>query len=145
MKSNVKIKSMNRVILAVLVATSIAIAPLIATAGNKPDATIDISANNGAIGLGYAKGIGTLYFRGTSYPLQVEGLTVDELEPITITGSGEVYNLTRVDDLEGNYFALPTDATLGCARQGIAMRNQRGVVIELHEPTENPAVKLSID
>ena len=136
---------MNRILSAFLVSTSLAFAPLIAHAGDTPDATINISAKRGALGVGYTQGHGTLHFNGSNYAVLVEGLSVGELGAVTITASGEVYNLVRVDDLDGNYVAVSAGAALGGGMEGTAMRNQKGVVIRLHETTEGADVNLSIN
>jgi hypothetical protein len=117
----------------------------VAGAADTPDATVDFSARRGAIGIGYAEGTGTLHFRGSDYPFEVRGLTVGEIGAVSMTATGDVYNLTRVDDLNGSYIAGSAGAAVGKGSEGTAMRNHNGVVIRLRGTTEGVDVRLSID
>ena len=136
---------MKRILSAVAISVSLAAAPLMTYAAGTPDATIDISANKGAIGVGYVEGKGTLHFQGQNYPVSLQGLTVGEVGWEALTATGEIYNLTRVDDLNGNYIAVSAGAALGGGAEGTAMQNQNGVVVKLHGTTEGADVNLSID
>ena len=133
---------MNRIRSAAFVFIVVLSASPGAGAADTPDATMDFSAKRGAIGIGYTEGHGTLHFRGSDYPFEVRGLTVGEIGAVSMTATGDVYNLTRLDDLEGSYVAGSAGAAVG---EGTAMRNHNGVVIRLRGTTEGVDVRLSID
>jgi len=137
---------MKRLLSSVLVAATLVTAPLLATAADsRPDATIDISGNTVAVGVGYSKAHGTLHFDGKSYPVQLEGLSVGSVGAATITASGDVYHLAKLADFDGNYTAVSAGATLGGGGAATTMQNQNGVVIELRSTTEGAQLNLSVD
>jgi len=135
----------NRILSAIVVSATFVFAPLASSAAGTPDATLDLSGSRGAVGVGFVRASGTLHFQGQDYPVQVQGLTVGEVGGATITASGEVFNLSSINDLDGNYVAVSAGAALGGGGGGTAMQNQNGVVIKLRGTTQGADVRLSID
>jgi hypothetical protein len=136
---------MNRILSAIVVFATFASASLLSNAADTPDATLDISGNRVAVGVGIVQASGTLHFQGQNYPVRVQGLTVGEVGGGTITATGDVYNLSSLNDLDGNYVAASAGAALGGGSGGTAMQNQNGVVIKLRGTTQGADVRLSID
>lgn len=137
---------MKRIASTLLVFASLASVSLLATAAdNNPDATIAISGNTVAVGAGYTQGNGTLHYGGHSYSVRLEGLSVGSVGAASITASGNVYHLTRLEDIDGNYTAVSAGVTLGGGGAASSMQNQNGVVIELHSTTEGVHANVSID
>ena len=137
---------MKRLLSAILVAVCLAVVPLLASAqATKPDATIDIAGNSVAAGIGYTQTDGTVHYQGKSYPVRLEGLSLGEVGAQKISATGEVYNLSRLDDLNGNYAAASAGAALGGGGVETTMRNQNGVEIRLHGKAEGVDLKLSVD
>jgi hypothetical protein len=136
---------MNRILATILVFATLSLAPLLSNAAGTPEATLDISGNRVAVGVGYVQASGTLHFQGLDYPVRVRGLTVGEVGGDTITATGDVYNLSKLDDLNGNYVAVSTGAALGGGSDGTAMQNQNGVVVKLRATTQGADLNLSID
>jgi hypothetical protein len=136
---------MNRVLAAIFVFATLALAPLLSVAAGAPDATLDLSGSRGAVGVGFVQASGTLHFQGKDYPVDVKGLTVGEVGGGTVTAIGEVYNLSKLNDVNGNYAAVSAGAALGGGGEGTAMQNQNGVVIKLRTTTQGADVNLSID
>ena len=136
---------MNRIVSAVFVFATLALAPLLSVAADPPTATLDISGSRGAVGVGYLQASGTLHFQGQDYPVQVQGLTVGELGGGTFTATGDVYNLRKLSDLDGNYIAGSAGAALGGGSDGTAMQNLNGVVIKLRTSTQGADLNLSVD
>ena len=136
---------MNRILAAIFVFATLALAPLLSNAADTPDATLDISGTRVAVGVGIVQASGTLHFHGQNYPVRVHGLTVGELGGGTITATGEVYNLSNLNDLNGNYVAVSAGAALGGGSDGITAQNQNGVVIKLRGTTQGADVNFSID
>ncbi|HEU5259577.1 MAG TPA: hypothetical protein VFU28_26505 [Vicinamibacterales bacterium] len=136
---------MNRILSVAAIFLAFAFAPLASNAAGTPDATLDISGSRGAIGVGYVKASGTLHFHGQDYPVQVQGLTVGEVGGGTFTATGDVYDLSKLSDLDGDYVAASAGAALGGGSEGIAMQNQNGVLIRLRGTTQGADLNLSID
>jgi hypothetical protein len=137
---------MNRILSSIIVSLSLASAPLLAAADDaKPDATIEISGKTVAAGVGYTQGNGTLHYGKQSYALRLEGLSVGSVGAASVTASGNVYHLARLEDLDGSYTAISAGATVGAGGAVSAMQNQKGVVIELQSTTEGVHANVSID
>ena len=56
----------------------------------KPDATLTLSEGSVAAGVGFSCGNGVLTYKGKTYPVQVEGLSVGEVGVTRATAKGEV-------------------------------------------------------
>src|SRR5262249_41284592 len=71
-----------------------------------PDATVEFSGGSVAAGIGWTWGSGTLTYKGIKHPFSVSGLSVGlSAGAASMTASGSVYNLKRIEDFNGNYTA----------------------------------------
>ena len=113
-----------------LVTSLLALFPAMA-ADQAPDGTIELSGGSVAVGIGYSWGSGKLVFQGKQYSLKVEGLSIADVGVSDYTATGSVYNLKKLQDIEGTYAAATAGATVGGGVSGAAMRNQNGVLIQL--------------
>ena len=111
----------------------------------KPDATLELSEGTVAVGIGFSWGKGTLTYQGKKYPVKVEGLSVGEVGVNRATAVGNVYKLTKLADFDGNYVAGGAEATIGGGAGITAMKNQKGVVIELKSTTQGASLKLAAE
>ena len=111
----------------------------------KPDATLTLTEGSVAVGIGYSWGKGTLSYQGKTYPVKVEGLSVGEVGIQTATATGNVSNLKKLEDFNGNYVAGAAGATVGGGAGVTAMKNQNGVVIELKSTTQGASLKLAAE
>jgi len=136
---------MNRTLAAVLVSVSLACAAPFAAAAEKPDATIEVSGDTVAVGVGFTEAKGTLHYRGKSYPVALKGVSAGQVGVSNFTAVGEVYHLARVHDLDGNYTSVSAGAALAGGGTGSAMQNQKGVVINLRATTEGVDLRFSVD
>jgi len=116
---------------------------LAAAQAQKPDATIELSEGSVAIGIGFSWGKGTLTYQGKKYPVKVEGLSVGEVGVTRATAAGDVKNLKKLADFDGNYVAAGAGGTVGGGASISAMKNQNGVVIELKSTTQGASLKLA--
>jgi len=117
----------------------------------KADANIELESTSVAAGVGFSWGKGELHYKGTTYNLAVDGLTVGSVGASSIKAAGKVYHLNKLEDFDGNYTAVVGGATIGGGGGGLAMKNQNGVVVELVATTQGVSltagvsgVKLSI-
>jgi hypothetical protein len=100
-----------------------------AQAADKPSGTIRFHGGSVAFLAGVNWGGGTLYFRGKAYPLEISGLSVGAIGVKSYDLRGTVYNLHRVEDIEGTYAAGNASATVGGGAGLLSMKNGAGVAI----------------
>ena len=97
----------------------------------KPDATIDIKSKQVSLIIGLGWGSGTLKYKGEEYPIKARGF---ELGSVGISASdmtGNVYNLNKVEDIEGSYTAVGVAAAVGTGASSVRTKNDKGVVMEV--------------
>jgi len=111
----------------------------------KPDATVKLTEGTVAVGIGFSWGKGTLTYKGKTYPLKVEGLSVGEVGIDRATATGNVYNLKKIEDFSGNYTAGSAAGTVGGGAGITKMKNQNGVVIDLKSTTQGASLKLAAE
>ena len=109
-------------------------------ADKTPDATLRLSAGSVAVGIGVNWGSGTLSYHGKEYPVDVKGLSVGDVGVTKIEASGSVYNLSNLDDFDGNYTAVGAGLTVAGGAGAAAMKNQHGVTVELVSTTQGVRV-----
>jgi hypothetical protein len=93
----------------------------------QPDATLKLSGGSVAAGIGFSWGSGTLTYKGKSYPISVNGLSLGKVGITGATATGEVYNLKRLQDFDGHYNAAGVGMTIAGGGTAAAMKNQNGV------------------
>jgi hypothetical protein len=108
----------------------------------KPDATLKLSGGSVAAGLGVSWGGGTLTYKGKDYPISVTGISVGDVGVTKLEASGSVYNLTKLEDFDGNYTAAAAGATLAGGASAVAMKNQNGVKVNLVATTQGVKIVL---
>jgi hypothetical protein len=119
----------------------------IATADEKkaePDGTIELESTSVAAGVGFAWGKGKLHYKGKTYDLAVDGLTVGSVGASSIKASGKVYHLNKLEDFDGNYAAVVGGATVGGGGGGLAMKNQNGVEVEVVATTQGVSLTAGV-
>lgn len=108
------------------------------------DATIELESTSVAAGVGISWGKGELHYKGKTYSLEVDGLTVGSVGASSIKAKGDVYHLTKLEDFDGNYAAVVGGATVGGGGGGLAMKNQNGVVVELVATTQGVSLTAGV-
>jgi hypothetical protein len=84
-----------------------------------------------------AVGGGTLFYRGRSYRFTINGLGVGGIGASKINASGDVYQLTRVADLEGVYGQVRLGWALANQGDGrLWLQNDKGVILRLRTKRE---------
>ncbi len=97
-----------------------------------PSGTVEITSTSIAAGLGINWGDGTLTLPdGSKHKFSVENPKVAAVGVSTVKATGSVYNLKRVQDLEGVYRAAEAGIAIGAGVSGMTMKNEHGVVIHL--------------
>lgn len=109
----------------------------------KPDATIQFSGGAVAAGIGWSWGKGTLTYKGKDYPISVKGLSLGKVGITGVTASGEVLNLKRLEDFDGNYTGVGAGITLAGGRSAVTMKNQNGVRVRVISTTRGADITIS--
>jgi hypothetical protein len=116
--------------------------PVVAN-GAAPDGRVSLSATSVAAGIGWVWGNGKLQFKGQESSFKISGLSVVDAGVASITASGEVYNLTRLQDFGGNYTVASAGIALGGGAGASYLKNEHGVVIKLVETTQGLRLNLA--
>lgn len=106
------------------------------------DALVEFSGGSIAAGIGFSWGSGTLTQAGKTYPLKIDGLTVAAVGITKATAWGKVFNLKQLSDINGTYVAVGTGATVGGGGAALAMKNDKGVLIDLYTTTQGASLSL---
>jgi hypothetical protein len=101
-----------------------------------PDAILKLSGKSVAAGVGFSWGSGTLSYKGKEYPVSVSGLTVGAVGVASVTATGNVWNLSKLEDFDGNYTGTGAGAAVGGGSSVLALRNSGGVGIEMITTTK---------
>ena len=127
-------RNMNKRALVIwsLVLGCVGMGSLVLAATPQSSGTVQISSSAVAAGIGVTWGDGTLKYRDQSYAFSVNGLSVADLGISSITASGEVSNLNKIEDFSGNYAAGEAGVALAGGPSDVVMKNENGVVIRLH-------------
>jgi hypothetical protein len=111
----------------------------------KPDATVKMTGKAVSAGVGYSWGSGVLTYQGKDYPFSISGLTAVNVGVSSATLAGEVFNLKKIDDFNGNYTSAGAGATVAGGGGAMTMKNQNGVVMNVAGTTKGLSFKLGVD
>jgi len=109
----------------------------------EPDATIELTQGQVAVGIGWNWGEGVLTYKGQKYPVTVKGLSVIDIGISKATAFGKVYGLKSLEQFNGNYTSATAEGTIGGGAGATKMKNQNGVVIDLFTTTQGVNLKLA--
>jgi len=107
-----------------------------AATNRTPDATLDIDSDSLGIGFGFSWGGGTLHYKGKDYRIKVRGMSLGKVGFAKATARGNVYNLKRLQDFDGNYTSAGVGMTLAGGRSAVAMKNQNDVKVAVYTTTQ---------
>lgn len=115
------------------------------TKATKPDATIEFTGGSVAVGIGFTWGGGDVKFKGKTHKIKIDGLSAGEIGGNKIRAKGKVYNLKRIEDIEGTFLSGAAGASLvGGGTQAI-MKNDKGVEIRLETTAKGASLKLAAE
>jgi len=135
---------MHRTLVVLVTAATLCVSGVVTRVEAKktPAATLKLSGDSVAAGVGVDWGDGTLVYKGKEYPVSVDGLSVGSVGIASVTASGKVYQLKDIKDFDGNYTALSAGATAAGGGAVATMRNQNGVTVELVSTTRGAKLTL---
>lgn len=98
----------------------------------KVSGTITLDSTSVAIGIGVTWGHGVLTMNdGSTHKFKVNGLSVVDVGMSSISATGEVFNLVETSDLNGDFSTGEIGVTVIGGGSASAMKNNKGVVIQL--------------
>jgi hypothetical protein len=97
-----------------------------------PSGTVEITTWTAGLGFGAGKGDGVLTLAdGRKYGISVENIKLRTVGVSYVQATGTVYNLKRVQDMEGNFLEGEAGIAVVYGVSGMTMKNDQGVVIKL--------------
>lgn len=115
------------------------------SAAEQADGTVKITGKSIAAGVGFSWGNGVLTYKGKDYPFSVSGLSAGDIGITSAELSGEVIDLKKLEDFNGNYTSFTAGITVAGGGAGTTMKNQNGVIINLIATTQGLNFKLGVD
>jgi len=130
---------------ALLVAAFVSFGLVFVSQAAEPDGTLVLSGGSVAAGVGYSWGSGELTFKGRTYPVKVDGISVGTVGVSRADAKASVYNLKSLEDFNGTYTTVGVGATVAGGGFAVAMRNQRGVELHLVGTTQGLDFKFALE
>jgi hypothetical protein len=121
---------------------SIAVPAVVKAHDEPPSGRISIETTSIAAGVGLSWGNGKLKFHGREYRFSVDGVTFVDFGVSKSSAVGDIYNLARLAEFEGNYVAAEANLALGGGVGSVALRNSNGVVIHLTSVSQGARLHL---
>ncbi len=114
------------------------------TADRAQDATVQFEVFKAGLIVGVGGGSGILSYKGKSYPFSVGGVSIG----VTIGVSkaelvGDVFDLSRPEDIAGVYTAIGGSAVLGGGVSAVELKNSKGVRLKVEG--KSMGLELSLD
>lgn len=97
------------------------------------------------LGAGMSWGKGTLTFQGHTYNFGIRGGSGAAIGFSHIHAKGTVFNLYRAQDLEGTYWSVQGEATMGAGTGGAVMENNNGVRIKFTSRSTGARLAFSVE
>ncbi|HUM91842.1 MAG TPA: DUF1134 domain-containing protein [Candidatus Competibacter sp.] len=128
-----------------LLATSLLVGGVALTAEAKqPVGKVSIQEKQFGLILGGSTGSGMLTFHGKKYPFKLKGLSAGANVGISkMSAVGAVYDLKQVADFSGTYTKLESSVALGGGVGGLHLKNEHGVIMELHSRTKGLDINIA--
>jgi hypothetical protein len=118
-------------VMSVVVSSLLMMSALAIAQDGPPSGKVWVESRTVAIGIGVSWGDGKLTYEGKEHTFSVKGLSVIDLGVSKVTATGEVFNLKKLSDFDGNYVAAKVGAAVAGGAGAVAMKNQNGVVMQL--------------
>ena len=130
-------------VMGVVVSSLLMVTALAVAQDGPPSGKVWVESTSVAIGIGVSWGDGKLTFQGKDHIFNVNGLSVIDLGVSKVTANGEVFNLKKLSDFNGNFVAGEAGATVGGGAGAVIMKNQNGVVMKLTSTSQGVQLTLA--
>jgi hypothetical protein len=128
----VNLRQMRRAVVVSAAALVLAGGHSAAFAQAKADGTIAFEIFKAGFIVGGSGGSGTLNYKGTTYPLDIGGVSLGATIGISKAELvGEVYNLKNPEDITGTYSAAQAGFAVAGGEKVADLRNSKGVQIKV--------------
>ncbi len=120
--------------LVIALALTAALLAAAAPAQDKPmplSGYLNFKVTSVGLGIGATWGKGSLSFKGKQYPVRIEGIDLAKVGVAELEAVGRVFNLKNPDDIYGTYNQVGAGLAIVGGIKGIALRNAKGVIIDL--------------
>lgn len=109
----------------------------------EPSATLTIESKSVAAGVGFTWGEGVLHYQGKDYKFKLKGLSVVDVGISSISATGKVYLLQRLEAFPGTFVAGEASAAVAAGAGVQSLENQHGVIIHLTSTQAGVKFKLA--
>ena len=130
-------------VMGVVVSSLLMVSALAIAQDGPPSGKVWVESTSVALGIGVSWGDGKITFQGKDHVFTVKGLSVVDLGVSKVTANGEVFNLKKLTDFNGNYVAGTAGATVGGGAGAVIMKNQNGVVLKLTSTSQGVQLTLA--
>ncbi|WP_075632379.1 hypothetical protein [Novacetimonas hansenii] len=110
----------------------------------QPMARLCFSVQSVAVAGGYTWGKGRLFYGTHSYPVRIRGGGAVGIGYSHVLGDGAVYNLTRLPDLNGTYWAVKAEATVARGGHWAVMENNNNINIKISAHTNGAHLSAAV-
>jgi hypothetical protein len=95
--------------------------------------------------LGGSHGNGTLKYKDAEHKFKLKGVKLGGIGIEDLKFTGNVYDLTKLADFDGDYFSAEASAALVEGKGGFWMKNDKGVSIHLSGSSEGAGLGLGVE
>jgi hypothetical protein len=118
---------------------------LLAADASAVNATMDIDIKEIGLIVGGQSGKGVLHYQGKDYPFTLKGLQAGAIVGATKTHvTGDVRNLTKLEDFEGSFSAAGAGATAVKGGDTSRFQNNKGVEFTLKSKTTGLGINIGL-
>ncbi|WP_408884727.1 hypothetical protein [Komagataeibacter saccharivorans] len=107
--------------------------------------TIAFTLSAADLGAGVSWGKGILTFEGHDYSFRIHGGSGAAIGFSRTRATGTVYNLYRLQDIEGTYWSVQGEATVGAGKGGAVMENNNGIYIKFTSSSSGARLAFSVE
>ena len=108
-------------------------------------ATIAFTLSAADLGAGMSWGKGVLTFEGHDYPFRIRGGSGAAIGFSKTRATGTVYNLYRIQDIEGTYWSVQGEATVGAGKGAAVMENNNCIHIKFTSHSTGARLAFSVE
>jgi hypothetical protein len=108
----------------------------------KPSATLELESDQVRLIMGGTAGKGTLHYQGKDYPFTFKTASAGLGLKVTtsVSATGEVFSLSKVEDFAGQYSAVSQAALAGSSEKTATYKSDKGVVVKLRATVKGAGI-----
>ena len=112
----------------------------------KPSATLELASEQMRLIMGGTKGKGVLHYQGVDYPFTFKTASagVGAKMVTSVSATGQVHGLKRIEDFAGEYTSTSTSALAGSSEHAATYKSDKGVTIDLKGTVKGAGLSLGM-